>query len=139
MFERRRQPPPGTGLQICPVCRSDYVVPVWWEEVEDDRLRLLLRCGECDTHHDLVVAGEVADRFEKDYVRVLESMAAHARPPRPRADGDPGERVRHRARPGPDRRGRLRRALAQVLIAPGRVSAQITQMFRPIRSSAQIG
>ena len=61
---------------MCPDCRSDYFVPVWWEEVEDDRLRLLLRCGECDTHHDLVVAGEVADRFEKDYVRVLESMAA---------------------------------------------------------------
>jgi hypothetical protein len=76
MFERRRQPPPGTGLHVCPVCRSDYVVPVWWEEVEDNRLRLLLRCGECDTHHDLVVASEVADRFEKDYVRVLEAMAA---------------------------------------------------------------
>jgi hypothetical protein len=76
MFERRRQPPPGTGLQQCPVCHADFVVPVWWEEVEDHRLRLLLRCGECDTHHDLVVAGDVADRFEKDYVRVLEGMAA---------------------------------------------------------------
>jgi hypothetical protein len=76
MFERRRQPPPGTGLHICAVCRSDYVVPVWWEELEHDRMRLLLRCGECDTHHDLIVAGAVADRFEKDYVRVLESMAA---------------------------------------------------------------
>ena len=60
----RSQPPPGTGLQICPVCRADFVVPVWWEELEDRRMRLLLRCGECDTHHDLVVAGEVADRFE---------------------------------------------------------------------------
>jgi hypothetical protein len=75
MFERR-QPPPGTGLQVCPVCRSDYVVPVWWEDVEDNQLRLLLRCGECDTHHDLVVPGDVANRFEKDYVRVLEGMAA---------------------------------------------------------------
>jgi hypothetical protein len=76
MFERRRQSPPGTGLERCPVCRSDYVVPVWWEEVEGGRLRLLLRCGECDTHHDIVVAGDVADRYEKDYVRVLERMAA---------------------------------------------------------------
>ena len=103
MFERRRQTPPGTGLQVCPVCRSDYVVPVWWEELEDNRLRLLLRCGECDTHHDLVVAGDVADRDEKDDVRVLDRWPP-PRPPRPRADGDPGERVRHRARPGPDRR-----------------------------------
>ena len=39
-------------------------------------MRLLLRCGECDTHHDLVVAGAVADRFEKDYLRVLEGMSA---------------------------------------------------------------
>jgi hypothetical protein len=77
MFERRRQsPPPGTGLQICPICHADFVVPVWWEEAEDHRLRLLLRCGECDTHHDLIVAGDVAERFEKDYVRVLEGMAA---------------------------------------------------------------
>ena len=76
MFARRRQPPPGTGLQVCPVCRSDFVVPVWWEEQEDEQLRLLLRCGECETHHDLVVASDVADRYERDYVRVLEQMGA---------------------------------------------------------------
>ena len=74
MFERR-QPPPGTGLEVCPVCRSDFVVPIWWEELEDNHLRLLLRCGECDTHHDLVVPGDVADRYERDYVRVLKEMA----------------------------------------------------------------
>ncbi len=76
MFERRRQPPPGTGLQVCPVCHADFVVPVWWEELDDGELHLLLRCGECDTHHDLVIPGDVADRFERDYVRVLEGMAA---------------------------------------------------------------
>ncbi len=79
MFERREPPPPGTGLQVCPVCHADFVVPVWWEEVEDNQLRLLLRCGECDTHHDLVVPGDVADRFERDYVHALERMAATAR------------------------------------------------------------
>jgi hypothetical protein len=76
VFERRRQPPPGTGLMICPVCRADFVVPVWWDEVEENQLRLLLRCGECDTHHDLVVAGDVADHYEREYVRALEHMAA---------------------------------------------------------------
>lgn len=74
---RRRQIPEGTGLQVCPVCRADFVVPVWWEEQEQKRLRLLLRCGECQTMHDLVVAGDVADRFEADYIRMLEAMAAH--------------------------------------------------------------
>ena len=76
MFERRRQPQPGTGLQVCPVCHADFMVPVWWEELEDDRLHLLLRCGECNTHHDLVVGNDVADRFERDYTRVLDAMAA---------------------------------------------------------------
>jgi hypothetical protein len=76
VFQRHRQPPPGTGLQVCPVCHADFVVPVWWEDLEGNRLRLLLRCGECGTHHDITVAGDVADRFEKDYMRVLESMAA---------------------------------------------------------------
>ena len=75
MFERRHQPPPGSGLHVCPVCRMDFVVPVWWEHVEDGALRLLLRCGECETHHDLVVPGDVADRFEKDYARMLAAMA----------------------------------------------------------------
>ena len=72
---RRRRPPPGSGLQRCPVCGAGFVVPVWWEEKPNNRLRLLLRCGECDTHHDLEVAGDVADRFEKEYVADLESMA----------------------------------------------------------------
>jgi hypothetical protein len=72
---RRRQPPPGSGLQVCPVCRSGYVVPLWWEEVEDERLRLLLRCGDCETCRDIVVAGDVADRFEREYVRELDAMA----------------------------------------------------------------
>jgi hypothetical protein len=73
---RRQTPPPGSGLHQCPVCRAGFVVPVWWEERDDKRLRLLLRCGECETHHDIEVAGDVADRFEQEYVRDLEAMAA---------------------------------------------------------------
>lgn len=73
---RRRQPPPGSGLHQCPVCRAGFVVPVWWEEQEDKRLRLLLRCGECETHHDVEVSSDVADRYEREYVRDLDEMAA---------------------------------------------------------------
>lgn len=73
---RRRQSRPGSGLHQCPVCHADFVVPVWWEEKEGNRLRLLLRCGECDTHHDIEVAGDVADQYEKEYVRDLDAMAA---------------------------------------------------------------
>jgi hypothetical protein len=75
VFPRRRQPPPGSGLHLCPVCHADFVVPVWWEELDGGRLHLLLRCAECETHHDLVVPGDIADRFERDYVRELDAMA----------------------------------------------------------------
>jgi hypothetical protein len=78
MFARRRQPPPGSGLHQCPRCHADFVVPVWWEELGDGRLRLLLRCGACQIRHDVVVPGDLADRFEHDYVRQLEAMAAGA-------------------------------------------------------------
>ena len=74
-FPRRRQTPPGSGLQQCPVCHAGFVVPVWWEEREDKRLRLLLRCGECETHHDIEVPGDVADRYEREYLRDLDEMA----------------------------------------------------------------
>ena len=76
MFGRRRQPPPGSGLHQCPLCHADFVVPVWWQDLDGGRLRLLLRCAECETRHDVVVPGDIADRFERDYVRELEAMAA---------------------------------------------------------------
>jgi hypothetical protein len=78
VFARRRQPPPGSGLHQCSRCHADFVVPVWWQELDDGRLRLLLRCGQCGTRHDIVVAGDVADRFERDYLRVIGEMAADA-------------------------------------------------------------
>jgi hypothetical protein len=77
MFLSRRQPPPpGSGLHQCPICHGDFVIPLWWEELEDERLHLLLRCGECETHRDVVVPGDVADRYEREYIRVLEAMGA---------------------------------------------------------------
>ena len=85
MFARRRQPPPGSGLHQCPLCHADFVVPLSWQELDDGRLHLLLRCGECGTRHDLVVASDVANRYERDHRRAVGEMAADASRSRPRS------------------------------------------------------
>ena len=46
------------------------------EEVDDARWRVVLRCGECETYRDVVIANEVAARFEEDYERGMSELAA---------------------------------------------------------------
>ena len=53
----RRTPSPGPGLQECPVCHDDYVVPVWWEGLEG-------------------VADDVARVYERDLERGMAEIAA---------------------------------------------------------------
>lgn len=76
MGEPRRTPRPGSGLQQCAVCRSDFVIPVVAEAVDDDSWHLLLRCGECETYRDLVVANAVAERYERDWKDGVAEVAA---------------------------------------------------------------
>jgi hypothetical protein len=65
----RRTPPPGSGLHQCRVCHDDYVVPVWWHEVDDERWHMLLRCAQCDTYRDVVVGNDVAKAYDRDLER----------------------------------------------------------------------
>jgi hypothetical protein len=69
-------PPPGSGLHQCLVCHDDYVVPVWWEEVGDERWHMLLRCAQCETYCDVVVSNDVAQVFERDLQRGMDEIAA---------------------------------------------------------------
>ena len=55
-----------TGLQVCPVCKSDYVVPVDWEPFGDERWWIFLRCGECGISRDVTVSDEVAQRYDAE-------------------------------------------------------------------------
>ena len=71
-------PAPGSGLHQCLVCHDDYVVPVWWEEVGDERWHMLLRCAQCDTYRDVVVTNDVARVFERDLQRGMDQIAASA-------------------------------------------------------------
>jgi hypothetical protein len=71
---RRRTPPPG--LHRCCVCRDDSVVPVWWEELDEQQWRMLLRCGLCETYRSVVVANDEAKAYDRDLQRGMDQIAA---------------------------------------------------------------
>jgi len=72
----RRTPPPGSGLHQCRICHDDYVVPVWWEEVDGERWHMLLRCAQCDTYRDVIVVNDVAKAYERDLARGMAEIEA---------------------------------------------------------------
>ena len=71
-----RTPAPEPRLQECCLCHADYVVPVWWEELDDERWHMLLRCAQCETYRDVVVGDDVAKVFEGDLERGMAEIAA---------------------------------------------------------------
>lgn len=64
---RRRVPAPSklpAGLEICPVCETDFVQPLSWEPVGEERWWMFLRCGECGISREVDVTNAEAERFE---------------------------------------------------------------------------
>jgi hypothetical protein len=55
-----------SGLSACPLCEKDYVVPVEWEPVGEDRWWIYLRCAQCDTAREITVANAVAERYDEE-------------------------------------------------------------------------
>ena len=77
MFAPRRRPAtPGSGLHQCALCRTEAVVPVWWEDVDEHRWHMLLRCGECGTFRDVIVPNDVARAYERDLDRGTAEIGA---------------------------------------------------------------
>jgi hypothetical protein len=72
----RRTPSSGPGLHECRLCHDDYVVPVWWDALEGDRWHMLLRCAQCETYREVVVADDVARVYERDLERGIAEIAA---------------------------------------------------------------
>lgn len=69
MARFRQTPPPGSGLHQCAYCHDDYVVPVWFEDLDEQGWHLLLRCGQCETYRAIVVSDDVAHAYERDLQR----------------------------------------------------------------------
>lgn len=69
----RRTPPPG--LHRCCVCHDDSVVPVWWEALDDEQWRMLLRCGQCETYRSVIVANDQAKAYDRDLQRGMDQIA----------------------------------------------------------------
>jgi len=59
-------PRPDAGLELCPVCDRDFVQPVDWEPIGDERWWMFLRCAECGMSREVVVSNAQADRFERE-------------------------------------------------------------------------
>ena len=68
--DARQTPPSDSGIHRCGYCHDDYVVPVWIEDLGEERgWHLLLRCGQCETYRDVVVGDDTANAYERELGR----------------------------------------------------------------------
>jgi hypothetical protein len=54
------------GLETCPACARDFVQPVSWEPVGEERWWMFLRCADCGMSREVLVTNAEADRFESE-------------------------------------------------------------------------
>jgi len=69
----------ATGLEICPVCKRDFVQPVSWEPAGEAAWWMFLRCGECGMSREIAVSNAEADRFERALHARASILAGQAR------------------------------------------------------------
>jgi hypothetical protein len=68
---------PGSGLHVCPGCRTSFVCPVEWDLLAGgDEVWILLRCGQCEDWRDVTVSAEVAERCSQDFERARSHITA---------------------------------------------------------------
>jgi hypothetical protein len=81
-LRRLRGPAPrdlaASGLAACVLCRRDFVVPVEWEPVGEDRWWIFLRCAECGTSREVTVPNAVAERYDEELGRGAQGLARAA-------------------------------------------------------------
>jgi hypothetical protein len=63
-------------LELCAVCRRDFVNPVDWEPAGAEHWWLLLRCGECEAWREVTVTNAVAQRYDGELNRRAAVVAA---------------------------------------------------------------
>jgi hypothetical protein len=58
--------PIGDRLIVCAVCGSSVVNPVDWDESDESRWWVLLRCGECAWSREAIITDNEAKQLERD-------------------------------------------------------------------------
>ena len=54
------------GLCVCVLCGRDFVTPVEWEPIGDDRWWIFLRCAECGTSREVTISNADAERYDRE-------------------------------------------------------------------------
>ena len=72
-------PAPDTGLHICPECACDLVYPVAWEEADQVRWEVSLRCPNCEWTHTDIFEEEAIQRFDDTLDRGTEALVTDLR------------------------------------------------------------
>jgi hypothetical protein len=84
-LQRLRTPEPAapqpnaSGLSACVLCHRDFVVPVQWEPVGEDRWWMFLRCAECGTSREVTVPNAVAQRYDEELAAGAKTINRAAR------------------------------------------------------------
>ena len=61
---------------LCPACDCALVYPVAWMAAPPERWSVDLRCPNCERKETVVLAQDVADRFDEELERGAETMMA---------------------------------------------------------------
>ena len=58
----------ASGLSTCVMCHRDFVVPVQWEPVGQDRWWMFLRFAECGVSREVTVSNAEAERYDEELI-----------------------------------------------------------------------
>jgi len=56
--------PEASGLEVCPACGTDFVVPLEWSAIEDHSWWMHLRCAQCEHTYEVTVSNTDAERYD---------------------------------------------------------------------------
>jgi hypothetical protein len=59
------QAPHAPGLEVCPACNTDFVVPLEWSAIEDHSWWMHLRCAQCEHTREVTVSNREAERYDE--------------------------------------------------------------------------
>lgn len=63
-------------IHVCPACEGALVYPIAWDEAEDGRWEVTLRCPDCEWRRTGVWPQEVVDRFDEQLDRGTATLVA---------------------------------------------------------------